>query len=150
MHPTLGSIACWKVGKLKDGSDGAGHVAVVEEIKSNGDIVTSNSAWGGKEFYMQTFSKLKDYGWKGKTGKKYELIGFIIPSIHIIETPKIHTITGSVNLRIGPGVNFPAKKVLHRGDKFVGDGEYSTFSGNKWYKGICNGLEGWVSSKYMR
>lgn len=59
--PKLGAIACYKAGKVKDGSDGAGHVCVVEEIKANGDIVTSNSAWKGTEFYVKTMTKESGY-----------------------------------------------------------------------------------------
>lgn len=59
--PKLGAIACYKAGKVKDNSDGAGHVCVVEEIKPNGDIVCSNSAWKGTEFYMKTITKASGY-----------------------------------------------------------------------------------------
>lgn len=59
--PKLGAIVCWKAGKVKDGSDGAGHVGVVEQIKSNGDIVVSNSAWKGTEFYLMTVTKASGY-----------------------------------------------------------------------------------------
>ena len=59
--PKLGAIICWRAGNPANGSDGAGHVAVVEEIKSNGDIVTSNSAWKGTNFYTQTIKKSNNY-----------------------------------------------------------------------------------------
>lgn len=59
--PKLGAIICWRAGNPTTGSDGAGHVAVVEEIKSNGDIVTSNSAWKGTNFYTQTLKKSNNY-----------------------------------------------------------------------------------------
>lgn len=71
--PKLGAIICWKAGKVKDGSDGAGHVAVVEEIKSNGDIVTSNSAWKGTEFYLKTITKASGYQYSANT----QFLGFI-------------------------------------------------------------------------
>lgn len=67
-EPKLGAIGCYSGGK-KD----AGHVLFVEEIKSNGDIVTSNSAYGGTRFFMKTLTK--------KSGYKYSSIhkfqGFI-------------------------------------------------------------------------
>lgn len=59
--PKLGAIVCWRAGNPTTGSDGAGHVAVVEEIKPNGDIVTSNSAWKGTNFYMQIVTKASGY-----------------------------------------------------------------------------------------
>lgn len=59
--PKLGAIVCFRAGKVKNNSDGAGHVCVVEEIKSNGDIVVSNSAWKGTEFYLMTLTKASGY-----------------------------------------------------------------------------------------
>ena len=48
--PKLGAVICW------DNPQSGGHVAIVEEIHSNGEIVTSNSAYGGTRFYTQTLS----------------------------------------------------------------------------------------------
>ena len=76
-EPSLGAIICWSKGKVGVSSDGAGHVAVVEEIKSNGDIVTSNSGYSGKRFWMQTFTKASGYKMNG-----YDFQGFI----HILDT----------------------------------------------------------------
>lgn len=59
--PKLGAVACWN-----------GHVAIVEEIKENGDIVCSNSAWKSTEFYITEHTKASNYA---KTG--YEFQGFI-------------------------------------------------------------------------
>lgn len=61
MTPKLGAVAVWKAGKTHNTSDGAGHVAVVEQIKANGDIVVSQSAWGGTEFYLSTITKTSGY-----------------------------------------------------------------------------------------
>ena len=65
--PKLGAVICFS----KDG--GAGHVAFVEEIKSNGDIVISNSAYKGTRFFMKTLTKKSGYSY----GSKYHLQGFI-------------------------------------------------------------------------
>lgn len=48
--PALGAVACWADGPFS----GDGHVAIVEQINSDGSIVTSNSAWGGSDFYTMT------------------------------------------------------------------------------------------------
>ena len=61
MTPKLGAITVFRAGATHNGSDGAGHVAVVEEIKSNGDIVVSQSAYGGTEFYLSTITKASGY-----------------------------------------------------------------------------------------
>lgn len=65
--PKLGAIICFE----KKG--GSGHVAFVEEIKSNGDILTSNSAYKGRRFFTKTLKKSKKY----KYGLNYTLQGFI-------------------------------------------------------------------------
>lgn len=64
--PKLGAIICWY------STQSGGHVAVVEEIKPNGDIVTSNSAYGGTRFYMKTLSPPTYY-----MGSAYTFQGFI-------------------------------------------------------------------------
>ena len=47
--PKLGAVICF------GGSGNVyGHVAVVEEIRSDGTIVTSNSGYGGPRFYLET------------------------------------------------------------------------------------------------
>lgn len=74
--PQLGSIAVWAKGKVGDGSDGAGHVAVVEIINETGSIVTSESGWNAKkEFWTQT--RKPDGNWG--QGSAYRFIGFILP-----------------------------------------------------------------------
>lgn len=65
--PQVGAVVCWAYS-----TGGAGHVAVVEEIKENGDIVTSNSGWSGANFWMQTWTKASGY-----QGGIYILRGFI-------------------------------------------------------------------------
>lgn len=48
--PTLGGIMVWQKGSLS-GSDGAGHVAIVERIDSANQIYTSESSWNGTAFF---------------------------------------------------------------------------------------------------
>ena len=65
-QPKLGAIICWEgIGKK------AGHVAVVEEIKSDGTIITSNSAWKKSLFYLKTLKPPYEMG----SGYKFQ--GFI-------------------------------------------------------------------------
>lgn len=51
----LGAVICW------DKPGEAGHVAIVEKIYSNGDILTSNSAWQSTFFYTKTLYKADNY-----------------------------------------------------------------------------------------
>lgn len=66
-EPKLGAIAVW------DEVNGYGHVAPVEEIFGNKDFNSSNSAWGGEEFYMRRVTKAS--GYKYTPSKPF--IGFI-------------------------------------------------------------------------
>jgi len=69
--PKLGAIACWRKGLAMNSTDGAGHVAVVEDILPNGEIVTSNSNYLGTRFYMRTIKP------PFNIGASYTFQGFI-------------------------------------------------------------------------
>lgn len=75
--PAVGAVICWRKGQAGNAADGAGHVAIVEEVKSNGDVVTSNSAYSGTRFYMQTVTKASGYS----MGSAYTFQGFILPPV---------------------------------------------------------------------
>lgn len=70
----LGAVICWS------STSSGGHVAIVEKIESNGDILTSNSAYGGSRFYMKTLSP-PDYD----MGSAYSFQGFIYPLYDFID-----------------------------------------------------------------
>ena len=72
--PKPGSVACWSQGKTWDGKDGAGHVAVVEKIISDTEIITSESAYGGMSYYTKT--RKKGSGNWG-AGSNFTFLGFI-------------------------------------------------------------------------
>lgn len=97
-EPKLGAVACWRKGKAYNESDGCGHVAIVEEIKPNGDIVCSNSAYGGSRFYMKTYSKSAGYNDGALTFQ-----GFILPPVEFEEQL---TDKSSVDFKIGDIVEF--------------------------------------------
>ena len=54
--PRLGAVICWRKGVAGDSTDGAGHVAVVEQINADGSFLTSNSGWESTLFWTQTIS----------------------------------------------------------------------------------------------
>lgn len=72
--PKYGAVACWKQGKTWDGKDGAGHVAVVEKVVSDTEIITSESAYGGMSFYTKTRKK-GEGNWGA--GSNFKFLGFI-------------------------------------------------------------------------
>ncbi|MBR5404913.1 MAG: peptidoglycan-binding protein [Oscillospiraceae bacterium] len=74
--PVPGALAVWAKGKTGDGTDGAGHVAAVEQVNRDGSIVTSESGWhANKSFWTQT--RRDDGNWG--QGRDYRFLGFILP-----------------------------------------------------------------------
>lgn len=91
--PKLGSVLCFGYQGSLTGQ--GGHVAIVEEIHDNGDIVTSNSAYGGSYFYTQTLKKADGYTW---TTDAY-IQGFIYNPVNFCENGGTPTPpTGSIDL----------------------------------------------------
>lgn len=82
--PKLGAVACWRRGKVGNGSDGAGHVGNVEVIDGN-KVICSMSAWGGTSFYTKIFTKGK-YDYNG-----FIFQGFIYNPAVKDEAPKTST-----------------------------------------------------------
>lgn len=94
--PQLGAIVCW----YDPNGYYAGHVAVVEEILSNGDIITSNSGYfrpiepyppdTHSFFFKETCVKnngYRSYGWM--TDRGYRLKGFIYLDSEPIPSPDV-------------------------------------------------------------
>ena len=79
LTPRLGDVVC-----IRDPYGYyAGHVAVIEEIKPNGDLITSNSAWQGSYFYTDIYKVSEGYlpNWARQEGQV--LAGFM----HLPGTP---------------------------------------------------------------
>lgn len=72
--PKLGSCMVWQRGATLNGGDGAGHVAIVEKIVSDTEIITSESGYGSKPFWTQT--RKKGNGNWGQNSS-YKFLGFI-------------------------------------------------------------------------
>ena len=76
MTPRLGACMVWQAGPTLSGSDGAGHVAIVEKIISDTEIVTSESGWNAANaFWTETRKKGSDGNWG--QGSNYKFLGFI-------------------------------------------------------------------------
>ena len=67
--PKLGAIACFADGPYS----GYGHVAVVEQIFSNGTVTFSNSAYHGSQFYLVQGNANNNWGYHSA----YRFQGFI-------------------------------------------------------------------------
>lgn len=64
-EPRVGAVMCWRKGKTGTGSDGAGHVAVVEKVNPDGSVETSESNYGGTVWFTKT--RRKPYPIAGQT-----------------------------------------------------------------------------------
>lgn len=82
--PQVGACMVWRKGATLDGSDGAGHVAIVEKVVSSTQVITSESAYGGSAFYTQTRNKgAGNWG----MGSGYTFLGFIYnPAVSGVST----------------------------------------------------------------
>lgn len=75
MTPRVGACMVWQKGATLSGSDGAGHVAIVEKVISDTEIVTSESGYAAsKPFWTQT--RKKGNGNWGQASS-YKFLGFI-------------------------------------------------------------------------
>lgn len=72
--PKLGACMVWRKGATLSNSDGAGHVAIVERIINNAQIVTSESGWNSPAFWTKTRNKGSG-NWGAGSG--YTFLGFI-------------------------------------------------------------------------
>ena len=87
MTPKLGSCMVWAQGSTGTGNDGAGHVAIVEQINADGSIVTSESGWNAKKAFWTQTRNNKDGRWG--QGSKYTFLGFIYnPAVADEPTPE--------------------------------------------------------------
>lgn len=93
--PKIGACMVWQKGATLKASDGAGHVAIVERVISDTEVVTSESAWGGSAFYTKT--RKKGNGDWGEAGKKF--LGFIYNPAECCNDP-------SSDIKIGDVVTF--------------------------------------------
>lgn len=74
--PKVGACMVWQKGSTLKGSDGAGHVAIVEKVISDTEVVTSESGWkSSKPFWTQTRKKGSNGRWGA--GSAYTFLGFI-------------------------------------------------------------------------
>lgn len=70
--PIAGAAIVWQKGATLSGSDGAGHIAIVEYVNKDGSIMCSESGWNSKsDFWCKVYDPPFFYA----TG--YKLLGFI-------------------------------------------------------------------------
>lgn len=83
-YPVLGGIMVWQRGNTLSGSDGAGHVEVVEDIYNSSSIYTSASNYGGTTFYN---ARRSNSNGRWGLGSAYKFRGCIVnPAVGKITT----------------------------------------------------------------
>ena len=108
MTPKLGACMVWRKGDTLAGSDGAGHVAIVEKVVSDTEVVTSESGYGSKVFWNQT--RKKGSGNWG-AGASYTFLGFIYnPAVTDDDQPAGTTTTEEEGIEV-------KVSILQKGDK---------------------------------
>lgn len=75
MTPKLGACMVWQAGKTLNGSDGAGHVAIVEQINADGSVITSESGYNAKKAFWTQRRDNTNGRW-GES-KNFKFLGFI-------------------------------------------------------------------------
>lgn len=85
--PKLGAVMCWSSSKY-------GHVAIVEQIKSNGDVIYSESWHGSKFFGTNTATKSSGYFFQSG----YSFQGFIYCGINFENTTIGNTLISNETL----------------------------------------------------
>lgn len=164
--PKLGAVCCWSKGEVGVGKDGAGHVAIVEEIKDDGSIVTSNSAYGGSRFYKKTIKPPYNFG-------KFQFQGFIYLPMEFEEDNKevkptesakdfLRSMAGTyevtaksgLNVRYGAGVTKKKMVAIPYGYKVACHGYYTDKLGTRWLKIRFHYLgiqyTGFASGEYLK
>lgn len=82
--PSLGAVAVWQGGSTQQAGDGAGHVAIVEQINPDGSIVTSESGWGASRPFWTT-KRVKGTGNWGEKPSRFRFLGFIVnPAVPVL------------------------------------------------------------------
>lgn len=74
-EPRAGAIAVWSKGSPDNPNDGAGHVAIVEQINSDGSIITSESGYGCASPFWTTHREKGGGNWGA--GSDYKFLGFV-------------------------------------------------------------------------
>lgn len=86
--PKVGAVMVWQKGKTLSGSDGAGHVAIVEKVINSTKVYTSESGWGSSTPFWNATRSKGSGNWGAGSG--YKFLGFIYnPAVKDGGTPVV-------------------------------------------------------------
>lgn len=124
--PKVGACMVWRKG-TSSGSDGAGHVAIVEKVISSTEVITSESGYGSKKPFWNSTRKKGSGNWGA--GSAYTFLGFIynpaVPDEPISEPTKVLEWQKAA---IADGFSFP---------KYGADGKWGSECETVAAKAIC-------------
>ncbi len=88
--PIEGGIMVWQKGRTLSDSDGAGHVAVVEEVYDDGTILTSESGWNSWAFKLVRRDN-SNGRWGQNSAYKFRgcIINPAVPNPKVVPAPKL-------------------------------------------------------------
>ena len=91
--PTLGGIMVWSKGRVGVSSDGAGHVAVVEEIIDSNTVYTSESGYGASSIFWNSTRRNTNGNWGQSLA--YTYLGCIVnPAVKDEEKKDVIAVDG--------------------------------------------------------
>ncbi len=140
--PKLGAVACWNY------TTGGGHVAVVEKIEG-GEITFSNSAYGGKTFYLTYADTDASNG--GIYNSTWVFKGYIYITEGQSKEDYYQSLGGDVykvdsydgiNLRKGAGTSYSTLTAIPDGTEIVVT-DTKKAEGYTWGKTSYDGYKGW-------
>lgn len=152
--PKVGAVVCWRKGVAGNSVDGAGHVAIVEQVHSDGSITTSNSGYGGSRFWTAR------YKYPYNIGSAYHFQGFIYnpnnyssssapsaPAVKVTSTVRRNTNNNQIqvkvsdlNVRKGAGTSY--SRIGYASKGYYNYSATKKANGYTWYK-IANNQ--WVA-----
>lgn len=117
--PKLGACMVWRKGATLYPDDGPGHVAIVEQVVSSTEVITSESGWGyTTPFLNETRSKGDDGRWG--MGTSYTFLGFIYnPACDDLDEERS-----------------PISQMLIEAESHIGEGPSWTYSHSKAVVGL--------------
>ena len=146
--PKVGAIACWCY-------NGGGHVAVVEQINSDGSMVLSNSGYNYLEFYL-TYANKNDSNPGGNSWWTFQGYIYIIDSADVVDSePAVEYKNGvykvqvdsTLNMRSGAGTSNSYVTSVPNGAK-LSVTQTKQAGGYTWGYTTYNNKSGWVALDY--
>lgn len=153
--PKVGACMVWQRGATLSGSDGAGHVAIVEKVISDTEVITSESGWGfSTPFWNATRKKGADGRWGADSQCKF--LGFIynpgVEDMPPIEKPvdqpyMVKVDVNTLNIRSGPSTNYSVVGTIRDRGVYTIVEEAQGTGARLWGK-LKSGA-GWISLDYV-